>query len=152
MPRNAIVTGSSGLIGSECVAFLDERGWDVHGVDNNMRRDFFGADGDTTWNLERLRASTRRFTHHDLDVWPGGIAAGPDGPEFHGAAGQRGRGDLDAVVREQGRQFRLRADRLTGEDRGDPRLPCRLGGRAGPRGGRRDGPEPSPSNSTSEGR
>ena len=57
-----------GLIGSEAVAFLDERGWTVHGVDNNMRRDFFGADGDTTWNLERLQSVTQSFTHHDLDV------------------------------------------------------------------------------------
>jgi CDP-paratose 2-epimerase len=64
----ALVTGSSGLIGSEAVAFLDARGWTVHGVDNNMRRDFFGPDGDTTWNLERLRGATRRFEHHDLDV------------------------------------------------------------------------------------
>ena len=68
MSKTAIVTGSSGLIGSECVSFLDARGWQVHGVDNNMRRDFFGPDGDTTWNLERLRASTSRFTHHDLDI------------------------------------------------------------------------------------
>jgi CDP-paratose 2-epimerase len=66
--KRALVTGSSGLIGSEAVAFLDERAWEVHGVDNNMRREFFGPDGDTTWNLERLRRSTRRFTHHELDV------------------------------------------------------------------------------------
>src|SRR5947208_973939 len=66
--KTALVTGSSGLIGSEMVAFLDERGWRVHGVDNNMRRDFFGEHGDTTWNLERLRRETRRFEHHDLDV------------------------------------------------------------------------------------
>src|SRR5216110_2786260 len=64
----ALVTGSSGLIGSEMVSFLDERGWRVHGVDNNMRADFFGPHGDTTWNLERLRATTRRFEHHDLDI------------------------------------------------------------------------------------
>src|SRR5213082_665124 len=64
----ALVTGSSGLIGSEMVSFLDERGWRVHGVDNNMRGDFFGPHGDTTWNLERLRRTTRRFEHHDLDV------------------------------------------------------------------------------------
>src|SRR2546423_364387 len=50
------------------VSFLDERGWGVHGVDNNMRRDFFGPHGDTTWNLERLLAGTQRFEHHDLDV------------------------------------------------------------------------------------
>ena len=66
--RTALVTGSSGLIGSETVAFLDAHGWRVHGVDNNMRRDFFGEAGDTTWNLERLRAATRRFEHHALDV------------------------------------------------------------------------------------
>jgi len=64
----ALVTGSSGLIGSECVSFLDERGWEVHGVDNNMRREFFGEHGDTTWNLARLRRATRHFSHHDLDV------------------------------------------------------------------------------------
>ncbi len=68
MARTALVTGSSGLIGSEAVTFLDERGWIVHGVDNNMRREFFGEHGDTTWNLERLLHSTRRFTHHGLDV------------------------------------------------------------------------------------
>ena len=66
--RTAIVTGSSGLIGSEVVTFLDERSWSVQGVDNNMRRDFFGPHGDTTWNLDRLRRETRRFRHNDLDV------------------------------------------------------------------------------------
>jgi CDP-paratose 2-epimerase len=66
--KTALVTGSSGLIGSEMAAFLDARGWRVHGVDNNLRRRFFGPDGDTTWNLERLRRETKRFVHHDLDV------------------------------------------------------------------------------------
>jgi CDP-paratose 2-epimerase len=66
--KKAIVTGSSGLIGSEAVSFLDERGWEVHGVDNNMRRDFFGEPGDTEWNLDRLRSSTSHFVHHDLDI------------------------------------------------------------------------------------
>jgi CDP-paratose 2-epimerase len=66
--RTALVTGSSGLIGSECVTFLDARGWRVHGVDNNMRRQFFGPHGDTTWNLDRIRGATVRFEHHDLDV------------------------------------------------------------------------------------
>ena len=64
----ALVTGSSGLIGSETVTTLDRLGWDVHGVDNNMRMDFFGPDGDTTGNLRRLLADTERFTHHDLDI------------------------------------------------------------------------------------
>ena len=64
----AIVTGSSGLIGSETVTYLDGRGWYVDGIDNNMRRDFFGAGADTTPNLERLLATTRRFTHHNRDI------------------------------------------------------------------------------------
>jgi CDP-paratose 2-epimerase len=66
--KRVLVTGSSGLIGSEAVTYFDQLGWTVVGVDNNMRRDFFGPDGDTTWNLERLRKSTTRFDHHHLDV------------------------------------------------------------------------------------
>jgi CDP-paratose 2-epimerase len=66
--RTAIVTGSSGLVGSEMVLTLDRLGWVVHGVDNNMRMDFFGPDGDTTPNLRRLLDATKRFEHHDLDV------------------------------------------------------------------------------------
>ena len=66
--RRVLVTGSSGLIGSEAVTYFDRLGWAVVGVDNNMRRDFFGPDGDTTWNLERLRRSSSRFEHHDADI------------------------------------------------------------------------------------
>lgn len=63
-----LVTGSSGLIGSEAVSYYDERGHEVHGVDNNMRQEFFGPQGDTTWNLDRMRETTRRFTHHEVDI------------------------------------------------------------------------------------
>lgn len=66
--KRVLVTGSSGLIGSEATAFFDERGWEVHGVDNNMRKDFFGPDGDTTWNLKRLLGITKHFTHHNIDI------------------------------------------------------------------------------------
>ncbi|MBN1673022.1 MAG: NAD-dependent epimerase/dehydratase family protein [Kiritimatiellae bacterium] len=66
--KRVLVTGSSGLIGSEAVAYFDALGWQVFGMDNNMRRDFFGADGDTRWNLARLKACTTHFTHHDLDI------------------------------------------------------------------------------------
>lgn len=66
--KKLLVTGSSGLIGSESVAYFEARGWDVHGVDNNMRREFFGPDGDTTWNLNRLKASTKKFHHHVVDI------------------------------------------------------------------------------------
>jgi CDP-paratose 2-epimerase len=63
-----LVTGSSGLIGSEAVQHFDGQGHHVIGVDNNMRRVFFGPAGDTTWNLERLKKSTSQFEHRDLDV------------------------------------------------------------------------------------
>jgi CDP-paratose 2-epimerase len=66
--KRALITGSSGLIGSEAVAFFDRLGWRVDGIDNNMRRDFFGPDGDTRPNLLRLHATTRHFTTHDLDI------------------------------------------------------------------------------------
>ena len=63
-----LVTGSSGLIGSEVVAFFDAIGHEVVGADNNMRRDFFGKSGDTTWNLSRLLATTKNFKHNDIDI------------------------------------------------------------------------------------
>ncbi len=62
------MTGSSGLIGSEAVLHFELQGHNVVGVDNNMRRVFFGPAGDTLWNLERLKASTKRFTHAELDI------------------------------------------------------------------------------------
>src|SRR5271167_4351323 len=63
-----LVTGSSGLIGSEAVEHFDGQGYEVHGVDNNMRRIFFGDPGDTSWNLDRLRTVTQKFCHHDIDI------------------------------------------------------------------------------------
>lgn len=63
-----LVTGSNGLIGSEAVSYFDEQGAEVVGVDNNMRAHFFGSDGDTRWNQQRLLESARRFTHRELDI------------------------------------------------------------------------------------
>ncbi len=56
------------MIGSEVVEYFDRLGWEVHGVDNNMRADFFGPGGDTRWNRRRLESVCRRFVHHELDV------------------------------------------------------------------------------------
>ena len=64
--KRALITGSNGLIGSEAVVYFDARGWKVNGVDNNMRRDFFGADGDGSRNRQRICGCTRNFTHHEL--------------------------------------------------------------------------------------
>jgi CDP-paratose 2-epimerase len=67
-PKRVLVTGSSGLIGSEAVEHFDRQGHRVIGVDNNMRRDFFGPAGDTAWNLRRLKRATKAFVHHDIDI------------------------------------------------------------------------------------
>ena len=67
--KTLLVTGSSGLIGSEvCVYFARELGYEVHGVDNNQRAVFFGPQGDTRWNQERLTAELSAFHHHELDI------------------------------------------------------------------------------------
>lgn len=63
-----IVTGSGGLIGSECVRFLCEQGWDVVGIDNDMRREFFGESGSTRKTIEWLKESLPRYNHYDLDI------------------------------------------------------------------------------------
>ncbi|HEX8694937.1 MAG TPA: NAD-dependent epimerase/dehydratase family protein [Longimicrobium sp.] len=62
------MTGSSGLVGAEVVDYFSRLGAEVHGIDNNMRRDFFGPGGDTLPSLGRLRAEHPRFRHHALDV------------------------------------------------------------------------------------
>src|SRR6202008_1064336 len=61
-------TGSSGLIGSEAVEYFAQRGHHIHGLDNNMRADFFGPQGDTTWRLRKIVYSVRNFTHHAVDI------------------------------------------------------------------------------------
>jgi CDP-paratose 2-epimerase len=67
-PWKVLVTGSSGLIGSEAVEYFDKQGHSVVCADNNMRREFFGPPGDTLWNLERLKNATRQFTPVALDI------------------------------------------------------------------------------------
>ncbi len=66
--KKIIVTGSSGLIGSEVVENYCKGGWDVYGVDNNMRADFFGPNGDTRWNQKRLQNQYKNFSHIELDI------------------------------------------------------------------------------------
>ena len=63
-----LVTGSAGLIGSEAVTYFDALGFAVDGVDNNGRADFFGPQGDTTWNRQRLESTCANYTHVTLDI------------------------------------------------------------------------------------
>jgi len=66
--KNLLVTGSSGLIGSEVVSFFANEDYYVNGIDNNMRAIFFGVKGDTRWNQKRLENLYRNFKHHEIDI------------------------------------------------------------------------------------
>jgi CDP-paratose 2-epimerase len=66
--KKLLVTGSSGLIGSEVCIYFSELGWKIHGVDNNQRAVFFGPQGDTRWNQHRLQEALTSFHHHELDI------------------------------------------------------------------------------------
>lgn len=68
MIKKLLVTGSSGLIGSEVCVWFHRQGWQIHGLDNNQRAVFFGPQGDTRWNQSRLQRSLAGFVHHELDL------------------------------------------------------------------------------------
>lgn len=63
-----LVTGSAGLVGSECVRHFARRGHAVQGIDSNARREFFGRDGDTRANLKRLAREVPGYSHYPLDI------------------------------------------------------------------------------------
>ncbi len=63
-----IVSGSAGLIGSEASKFFHEKGFDVVGIDNDMRAYFFGKEASTHWNNEKLRKSLNRYTPISADI------------------------------------------------------------------------------------
>jgi CDP-paratose 2-epimerase len=66
--KNILITGSLGLIGSEVASFFHERGFPVHGLDNNQRSVFFGHQGNTGWNRQRLADNLQNYHHHELDI------------------------------------------------------------------------------------
>lgn len=63
-----IVTGSAGLIGSQAVRFFADKGFDVIGIDNDMRKTFFGDDASTHWNLKKLQQDIPTYRHHTVDI------------------------------------------------------------------------------------
>ena len=83
-----IVTGSSGLIGSETVKFFADQGHDVIGLDNNMRKYFFGEDGSTSWQTTQLQ-KLKNFSHKEVDI--------RDGDALKKLFGHYGK-DLTAVI------------------------------------------------------
>lgn len=66
--KQLLVTGSSGLIGSEVATFFHDRGFFIHGLDNNQRAFFFGPQGDTRWTQQRLSRTLKNFRHYELDI------------------------------------------------------------------------------------
>src|SRR3954463_10117800 len=66
--ETVLVTGSSGLIGSEVCRYFAAAGYKVDGIDNNQRAVFFGPQGDTRWNQHRLERELPGFVHHEIDI------------------------------------------------------------------------------------
>ena len=63
-----IITGSSGLVGSESVNFFCKKGFDVIGIDNNLRKFFFGKDGSTLDIKKKLLAKNKNFLNYNTDI------------------------------------------------------------------------------------
>ena len=68
MTGEVLVTGSAGLIGSESVSFFSKMGFKVHGIDNDMRKYFFGEEASTAWNRQFLEKSYSDYRHHATDI------------------------------------------------------------------------------------
>jgi len=68
MSMKVLITGSSGLIGSEVAQYLNLQNCTIHGIDNNQRSIFFGPQGDNRWNQARITQALSDFTHHELDI------------------------------------------------------------------------------------
>jgi len=68
MGNICLITGSSGLIGSEAVGFFAEKFDKIIGIDNNMRAEFFGQDASTEWNTQKLIKEIKNFEHHAIDI------------------------------------------------------------------------------------
>ena len=64
----ALISGSCGLVGSESVEFFAKKGFDVVGIDNNLRELFFGKDGSTIWQRNKLKKSNKKYTHFNTDI------------------------------------------------------------------------------------
>lgn len=63
-----LITGSAGLVGSEAVAYFAEQGFDVVGIDNDMRRTFFGDSASTVPTLKRIQGEFPSYEHHSIDI------------------------------------------------------------------------------------
>ncbi|NRA36339.1 MAG: NAD-dependent epimerase/dehydratase family protein [Polyangiaceae bacterium] len=84
-----VITGSAGLIGSESALHFHELGYDVWGVDNDMRSVFFGKEASTAWRCAELESKLKRYKHHDIDIRDEGAMK---------SLFERGAGDIKLVI------------------------------------------------------
>jgi len=68
MTKKVLISGVGGLIGSETAKFFMGKGFEVYGIDNNLRRYFFGEKGDTTGNIDFLKSGNGRFENYAFDI------------------------------------------------------------------------------------
>ena len=68
LSKKILVTGSSGLIGSEVCRHFAKLNWQINGLDNNQRAFFFGQQGDTRWNQKNLQDTISNYQHHEIDI------------------------------------------------------------------------------------
>src|ERR1700748_2307711 len=66
--KRILVTGSAGLVGSEVCTYFSKQGFEIHGIDNNFREMFFGSQGSTLWNTNRLINTLSNFRHYDINI------------------------------------------------------------------------------------
>ncbi len=64
----AIITGSTGLVGSEAVNFFHDKGFDIIGIDNNLRKSFFGKESSTVWVKSQLIKRNKNFKNYHIDI------------------------------------------------------------------------------------
>ena len=64
----ALITGSCGLVGSESSIFFSKKGFKIIGIDNNLRKFFFGKDGDINWVKQKLKKNFKNYSHHNIDI------------------------------------------------------------------------------------
>ena len=64
----ALITGSNGLVGSESVKFFSQKGFNIIGIDNNLREFFFGKDGSTQWIKNKLKKQIKNYSHYNTDI------------------------------------------------------------------------------------
>jgi len=66
--KRVVVTGSGGLVGAEAARMFHSEGWEVLGIDNDMRKEFFGDEASTAWQVEKLKEELSNYSHFQFDI------------------------------------------------------------------------------------